>query len=452
MPRVAPLRLAAGLLAMGVAAGCGSGAPATPVPRPAAGRVLDADVQSSIRSALSAVEADVRSAPAWQHLGCVYDANQLDDLAGACYRSAIALDPREPRSTYLLGCLCVDESQAQPAIACFEAVQRAQPDYAPAWWRCGAVRLDLGDASRALTDFDQALQLDPSAVRVAVSKAECLLALRRESEVERLLARIKSENPQASSAVDRVLGNALRRLGREAEALPLLERNQSEAPVPPDPWFELVGAEIRGLASVRTMAAQLLGQSRTAQALQLLERARAGHPDDVRILRLLGRALLASSRAQEAVAVLQRAATQARMGDLERAYETIQAAARLDPGLAKCPAVEADLLMRRGQYAEARSAFQRAIQADPRNAAMHVGLALSCASLGQHEPGMRAARRALQLDPQSVPALAALAYSCLEQGAKEEARVWLARARALNATDPMVQQLTQRLAGAEPPR
>ena len=290
-----------------LAAGCSRSRPAESIPTPDLARVTEPEIRESIERALAIVRAEPADVRGWQQLGRVYDANEFDGVAEACYRRALDLAPGDAQTSYWLACLLVEARRASDAIVLFESVQRAQPEYAPAWWRCGSARLDLGDAEHALTDFDRALRLDGAAVRAIVSKAECLLALHRESEVERFLAPLKRERPQLSSTVDRVLGSALRRLGREAEALPLLQRNHSEAPLPADPWLELVGAEVRGLPNTRAAASQLMSQSRMQDAVALLERGRASHPTDVRLLRLLGRALLASGRARDAMNAFEQA-------------------------------------------------------------------------------------------------------------------------------------------------
>ncbi len=117
----------------------------------------------------------------------------------------------------------------------------------------------------------------------------------------------------------------------------------------------------------------------------------AADPDDDDTLRLWGDALVATGRAEEAVAMYRRA--------LAIAPDNVYAHHNLATALASS-----------GRIEEALRHYREAARHDPRRAAAHANAGVLLAQLGRSADAAQAYRQALRVDPRHVPALHGLAF------------------------------------------
>jgi tetratricopeptide (TPR) repeat protein len=84
------------------------------------------------------------------------------DAAIACYRKALALDPKNAAAHNNLGSvLCDGKRDYDAAIACFRAVITLDPKYATAHNNLGNALRNKGQADEAIACYRQAIALDP---------------------------------------------------------------------------------------------------------------------------------------------------------------------------------------------------------------------------------------------------------------------------------------------------
>jgi predicted O-linked N-acetylglucosamine transferase (SPINDLY family) len=164
------------------------------------------------------------------------------------------------------------------------------------------------------------------------------------------------------------------------------------------------------------------------EGVDYLRKSLASEPDQARGHILLGRALGALGRHEEALASFDRAIAAA-------AAET-----------AKAQGYRADLLGELGRHAEAVEAYDRALAVSGRSMANWFDRGVALAALSRFEAALESFDRAIELEPDYAPAIVcrakvladlhrdAEAAAGLEQALKlapDDARVWLVRGQAL---------------------
>ena len=303
--------------------------------------------------------------------------------------------------------------------------------------------------------------------------------------IERLAEAIEEHRPQdgdfyfqlAEQAAQRNYGVALATMGREAEALAVLERLLNEAP--------------EGPKALNNLGEVLLTLGRYSEARDRLHEAIRLDPDLPEAYnnlalaeRRLGRPEAAMRAGREAlriqpdyplahntVANLLLAA--GRAGEAERHYKSVveldpdyaeghynyaglladnqrfdeaeaqlREAVRLDPGLVQAQSNLGTLLARQGQLNEAMAHFRKAIERDDSFAEAHCNLGVALATSGKPEEAKRELLRALEIDPGYGRARLTLAGIAASAGDIQEARRQLEQ--AARGSDPSVREAAQR--------
>jgi len=169
----------------------------------------------------------------------------------------------------------------------------------------------------------------------------------------------------------------------------------------------------------------LLDQGATAEALSLLEKARAADPEFPETYNNLGRARMDGGDLDGARRDLERgielapdhaflhynlAVVVARQGDAQRTRTLLARAVALDPLLVRAYGPLAELELRAGDADAAIRHLRRAVALEPGSARAHVDLAVSLAFQGRAREAAETLRMALRLDPGLVPARNRLAW------------------------------------------
>jgi tetratricopeptide (TPR) repeat protein len=191
----------------------------------------------------------------------------------------------------------------------FGAVLKRRPQLAPAESGLGYVALARREADEALARFDEALQLAPGYAPALVGRGQALLAL-----------------------------------GRNAEALESLE-----AAAAADPSLDLAASievlRFRGAQDFVTTARQAAADGRLDEARAAYERAIAGSPESAFLYRELG-------------------VVEQRAGNREASLQHLRRAAELDPADARAHALIGDALAAEGRHEEALGAYEAAQNLD----------------------------------------------------------------------------------------
>jgi tetratricopeptide (TPR) repeat protein len=231
-------RLAAAL-AVVLLAGCGGAAddaaPRQGSPGPAAAAdlpevdlsTMEPQVAERFRESRQAVLAEPGSAAAWGRFGMVAHAHELFDEAAVAYRQAQSLDPADARWPYFLGdVLSVQGEDLDAAEAAFERALALAPDYAPAHWRLGAVRIAQGRPEEAARVLERALELAPGLQPARLALAQVRLSQGELERSESLLREILLDDPDHAQALSTLAQVAMRR-GRGDEAREIAARAEA---------------------------------------------------------------------------------------------------------------------------------------------------------------------------------------------------------------------------------
>jgi tetratricopeptide (TPR) repeat protein len=185
------------------------------------------------------------------------------------------------------------------------------------------------------------------------------------------------------------------------------------------------------LPALREMPIAMLAAGQRSQALDVLKRGVALHPDDDVLLTELANASLAEGFVDEAGAVLRRA-LQAdperadahnlaglwalRRNDQRAAEDSFREALRLQPHLSEASNNLASLLIGQHRFPEAEYLYRRALQQDAKDVSAHHGLGLLLILQGSIAASLPELKAAVLLRPNSAPLHSDYADALAAQG------------------------------------
>jgi len=265
----------------------GCDAPVPPVqPLPGNLSAAEAAVREAVQAAHQQASASPERAEDRITLALVLDANGFEPQASQTWTTARTMAPSDPRPDFFLAMQAADDSTLAEAIEAMDRSIAIDDTYAPSFWRSGLWALDLGQADNATARFNRAVQIDPAAAAALIGLARA--DLDREniagaiSRLQRLAER--STHPH----VRYLLGQALRRGGRNEEAAAFLQTGSPEAPNYPDPRGDQLLDAQRGLDAEYSRADRLLTSNDLAKAQRSIQAALQVFPQDIHLLSRLG--------------------------------------------------------------------------------------------------------------------------------------------------------------------
>lgn len=339
-----------------------------------------------------AVQAKPDDATAWRTLGMAYQALYQDDLAGTCYRAALAIDCSDAQAWYYLA--LVSERLAQPveAMQAIDRVIALRPDFTTAHWRSALWLLESGDSSQAEDRARRATSMAPDDCSASMVLGRVLLQTNRPGDAVKVLEPIVLRRPTDRYA-HFLLGNAYNAAGRAADA----QRETSLAggdsqPSWSDPWQrELLQFDV-GYRARFSQAAELLAGRDPVAAVVMLEELHKAQPDDHDVIVNLAIGYRKNSRVPEAIALLRSAETQFSQspmvqfqlagalqqqamasgpspdaGMLQEAMRHADVAIQLAPTMADAFGLRGDISAVGGDIPSAAMSYQTAMQLDPAN-------------------------------------------------------------------------------------
>jgi tetratricopeptide (TPR) repeat protein len=269
---------------------------------------VDPEVVEAITEARLQVERKPFSGPAWGHLGMVLLAHEHIVEANFCLAEAERADPRQPRWPYLQGTILL-LSDPQAAIDCLQrAVERSGEALGPRL-RLVEALLGAGRLDEADRHLQEALEQDAHDVRIQFDLGR--LALERQdwrTALAHLTACVEDEHARRRALTMRA--QVYRRLGEPKQAEDDEKRAMSlpEDDNWPDPFIDEVLELERGLVARMETVDKLRRAGRSAQAIRILEDTAKKYPKSSQpwlsladIWQALGRIDRAEQACQQAV-------------------------------------------------------------------------------------------------------------------------------------------------------
>lgn len=359
--------------------------------------------RKSVASRIHAVAKDPTDPWANGDLAAILHAHGQVEAAQALYARAAALSNGEFRWTYLLGVALQEGGKAEAAAGSFRRAL-GKREYGPAYVRLGETLAAHRRFEESESALRSALALGGNESAASYALARTLLDLGREAEAVPLLERSVSLSPE-SGAARYALGTARRAIGAAAdaqEALGTVSGLDDRRPALDDPVF----ARIRAL---------------TADEHYFLN---------------LGKSLEAAGKLGDAVAAYEKAISLApgmasahanlvgvygRMGNLAKAEAHYKAASSIDLQIEELHNNWGVLQATRRDPAAAAASFRLALEINPQSGKAHANLGVALIELGNRQAAANHFAEAVASDPSNRPARMNLGAMALEEGRPAEA-------------------------------
>jgi len=160
---------------------------------------------------------DPNSGAAWLLLATMLNHANLPRQAAVEAQKALELNPQLPLAHFLLGEVALLDSNIDQAVKEFQAEQRINPDYAPAYERLGDAYLRVNQLDLAQQSLTKALSLDTSSTGPFILMGRVLL--RRQDARTAIMYLEHAEKMDPNNYVTHAsLAQAYRMAGQEDEA------------------------------------------------------------------------------------------------------------------------------------------------------------------------------------------------------------------------------------------
>jgi tetratricopeptide (TPR) repeat protein len=320
-------------------------------------------VAAKIASLHRAAASSPRAAEAWGRYGMTLDAHRYAGAAGAAYRYAAELDPRDFRWPYFLGALYETEAPGE-AARWLEAAVAIDGAYAPAHVRLARTLEALDRRDQALQHYREAMRLAPDDPLGYLGAGRITLAAGDTAGAIALLERARERGPRIQAVVA-TLARAYQRAGdaARASALAAEARDLPRMLHHHDPRQAAIGTEAVDRESFLRRARTSLETGQTERARAELEGLLRLEPDDAETWRAL-------------------AGVEDRLGRSEEALAAARRALAIDPALRGGYAALANALFELGRLGEAEDAARAALEVDPDDARLHLLSSMTAAARG----------------------------------------------------------------------
>ncbi|MFN2977112.1 tetratricopeptide repeat protein [Terriglobus aquaticus] len=314
---------------------------------------------------------------------------QAGDEAGALatLRHALEQDPRNSQAAYQLALTLESLGRNQEAVPLFAQALTARPDDPDILTNYGLALVQTGKAREALPLYTRAVKLAPND---ATLHQDLGVAYLQQSDLDNAIAefaRSSALDPN-SAQIAYDLGLAYKLKDHFAESIAAFEKARSLDPQLADAPYSL--------------GVLYMQQGDFSKAASALQQAVALRPDNGEMWGMLGSVLKQDGKPKEAAEALRRAvaldpgqpgnhvnlaSVLIELGDREGAAAERKQAAELSRAATakqkeRFALDSGNVLLQRGQFAEASTQFRNAIAADPTDAAPHLALADALDHLG----------------------------------------------------------------------
>jgi tetratricopeptide (TPR) repeat protein len=436
-------------------------------------------LEPSVRDAIATAQAQFDAiqarrpsnadlAEAYGQLGLTYHAQDLATPAEAAYQDAHALAPGDKRWAYLLAHLYADSSRVPEAIRMFEVVRQIDDNDLPTQIALAQLYLSTGEYDKSTALFQKALTVPQARAAALAGLGKVALAKGHYKEAVDDLEEALKLQP-AALRLRQPLAMAYRGLGETAKAEANLARYVpgGDEPGVADPIVDQLSAKVV-VSKVLLRRGQRYGkEGRFDLAEQAFRTAVASDPTNAEAIANLGIALANLGRTAEARERLQEslrlddtnglvhfnlAVVYDREGSDAQAVDEYRAALRHDTGNIQARTYLADLKMRMGQADEAAALYREALRQIPDSSRLQLSLALALIRTERLGEARQVLERAVAEQPRNgdlANVLARVLATAKDPKVRDGKRA-LAMAKALfEATHSLVVGQTYAMAFAE---
>jgi len=341
--------------------------------------------------------------------------------AEALYIEILRQDPGNVDAMHLLGVLATQGHKPEVAVQLISAALRKRPDAAIFHYNLAEAHSALGEARKAASAYQRAVELDPEYIEAHSNLANVLNQLGDFAAAE-IAVRRAIELDDTGAKPFNVLGDALRGQNRAEDAIESYERA-----IQLDPKF---ATGHNNLAGVLRSVSRFDDSVRAYRAAVQLEPASADlHNNLGAVLAQMGRNEEAGAEFQIAIdlkpdhleAINNLGAALKTLGQHTAAEPFFREAIKLNAASVEPHLNLASILLDTRRYEEALQSIDAAVELRPELAACHFFRGIILRDLQRFDDAVDSLRRAQNLAPQDPGTLTALGYALLERGDLEEA-------------------------------
>jgi len=364
---------------------------------------LPESARATIHAAFDAVAAQSNDAAANGRVGMLLHAWGFPAEAEVCYQRARLLDSASFRWIYYLALAKTDQGNWAAAVTALNEALRLNPQYVPAQLKLGGLLLALGK-------WQDAAQLFEALVKAHPGSAEAFYGLGRVravlNDLDGAVASLRKacELFPEYGAAHYALAQTYKRQGNmdlALEQLALHEKTANSAPDSGDPLVNEILALNAGAPDALRQGLELARQGKLEEAATALENALQSNPGlveaHVQLISLYGQ-----------------------RGQFSKAEEHFQAAAKLDPKNAGNSFNHGLLFASQGRFAEAEGEFRKTLELDPSFPAARTNLGLALEAQQKLAEAGQELRRAAEANPLDLQAHFALGRILVNQENYEE--------------------------------
>jgi tetratricopeptide (TPR) repeat protein len=121
----------------------------------------------------------------WFHLGLAFQNDRQNQRAMSAYARAVELNPNNLQACFNSGMIQHEEGMLYPALKSYERSLEIDPQQAKIWCNLGALQFQLGEFQKSVDSFNQAVELKPDYARAWDNLAGSFCALDQLDEAER---------------------------------------------------------------------------------------------------------------------------------------------------------------------------------------------------------------------------------------------------------------------------
>lgn len=282
---------------------------------------------------------------AYGRMGINYLAHEQQAAAGACFRNAIALNPRNPRWPYYLAVHYEESGAPDEAADSYIHSIELNPGYPPAQVRLGRVLLELDRVDEAEAAFRAALQRDKKIAAAVAGLGQVEFVRKNYPKAIENYEQALSLQPEATQLHYR-LGLTYRAMGDTAKAKIELSKAGERIPSITDPILGFMQAHTQGAEHFISAARMAEDVGRIDGAIQLYDVATSIEPGNTEALLRLGQ-------------------LQGSSGDPVGALSSFGKVLAIDPKNASANFYVGTLLEQRGEELEAETFYRAALETSP---------------------------------------------------------------------------------------